>query len=92
MRIIDYMNTHFIPGWRDALRLRIIQLHTFITLFVGIIYNMAREYPTMAQDVIAKMPPALLHPVTINLILVVWLVIGAYARLVCQPNLQSPNQ
>jgi hypothetical protein len=92
MRLVDFLNKHLIDCWRSALRLRIIQLHTFITLLVGALYNLAKSYPTLAQDAISKLPPTLMKPTVVNLVLLVWLLVGAYARLVPQPNLPPPQE
>lgn len=88
--LAGFLDGHLIAAWRKALRLRIIQLHTGITVLAAAIYNLAKAYPTMAQDVLSRLPPTLLHPAAVNTALVVWLVIGAYARLVPQPAIVLP--
>lgn len=84
-----FLDTHLIAGWRKALRLRIVQLHVAITAIGAAIYNMAKQYPDAAQQIVAKLPPEMLNPVIVNLGLAGWLLVGLYARLVPQPSVAA---
>jgi hypothetical protein len=88
--ITRFLDNHLIADWRKALRLRIIQLHLAITAIGAAIYNMAKQYPDAANQIVAKLPPELLNPVFVNLGLLAWLILGLYARLSPQPSVTAP--
>ena len=84
--ISSWFDRKLIDDWRQAFRLHILQLHIAMTAVAAVIYNMAKSYPSLAQDVISKLPPELFKPVVVNILLAAWLLLGAYARLVPQPK------
>lgn len=78
------LDAKLIDNWRKALRFRVLQLHLAITAIAAGVYNMAKSYPDMAQQVLAHVPPELTKPWVVNAVLGIWLVLGAYARLAPQ--------
>jgi hypothetical protein len=87
--ITGWLDLKLINSWRSALRFRIIQLHLAITGAAAAVYNLAKAYPDLAQTMVSKLPPELLKPVFVNVLLAVWLLIGAYARLA--PQVKKPD-